>query len=230
VAKHRLTQLGLAALFLLTLAALAALAHAQAPAPGPLEALGTAFTYQGHLQRDGTAYSGSCALAFNLYDAASGPTLIGSPILQTVPISNSLFTTRLDFGTGVFNGDRRWLEIEVKCPGDAVVTTLPRQELTATPYALTSMSTTGLQGRPVAGTAPATGQVLQWSGAAWAPTAVVSGAHTHWGQSWTGTGTGLTLGGGSVGLSGSGTVSGVVGAPPDTGRPCRPVVDTEVRA
>jgi hypothetical protein len=37
------------------------------------------------------------------------------------------------------------------------------------------------------------------------------GAHTHWGESWSGSGTGLTLSGGSVGLSGSGSTAGVSG-------------------
>ncbi len=36
-------------------------------------------------------------------------------------------------------------------------------------------------------------------------------AHNHWGQSWTGTGTGLVLSGGSVGLYGSGSIYGVYG-------------------
>jgi len=35
--------------------------------------------------------------------------------------------------------------------------------------------------------------------------------HDHWGESWTGTGTGLTLSGGMTGLSGSGTAYGVYG-------------------
>jgi hypothetical protein len=37
------------------------------------------------------------------------------------------------------------------------------------------------------------------------------GAHDHWGETWTGTGTGLTLSGGSTGLSGSGSTYGVYG-------------------
>jgi len=36
-------------------------------------------------------------------------------------------------------------------------------------------------------------------------------SHNHWGQTWTGSGTGLTLSGGSVGLSGTGSSQGVVG-------------------
>ncbi len=52
------------------------------------------------------------------------------------PVTNGLFTVQLDFGTGAFNGDARWLEVVVQCPGDGIPTTFARQELTATPYAL----------------------------------------------------------------------------------------------
>jgi hypothetical protein len=46
--------------------------------------------------------------------------------------------TDLDFGSGVFNGEARWLEISVQCPtGSGDYTTLtPRQALTPAPYAL----------------------------------------------------------------------------------------------
>jgi hypothetical protein len=210
VAKNRLLHLGLAAIFMLALAALAALAQAQGP--GPLAALGTSFTYQGSLIRDNKAYSGSCAMTFNLYDQSSGGTLKAGPLSNpTVTISNSVFTVPIDFGAGAFTGERRWLEIKVNCTGDGGDTTLPRQELTAAPYALSAASAGGLQGRPVSGGAPATGQALEWDGAAWSPGTVISAAHTHWGQTWTGSGTGLTLSGGTVGLSGAGTLTGVVG-------------------
>ena len=37
-------------------------------------------------------------------------------------------------------------------------------------------------------------------------------SHTHWGESWTGSGTGLTLSGGTIGLSGSGSTYGLSGS------------------
>jgi hypothetical protein len=41
--------------------------------------------------------------------------------------------------------------------------------------------------------------------------------HNHWGESWTGSGSGLTLGGGTTGLSGSGSTYGVFGQTDSTG-------------
>jgi hypothetical protein len=53
-------------------------------------------------------------------------------------VSNGLFTIPdLDFGSGAFNGEARWLAIAVQCPGDSGYTALsPRQALTPAPYAL----------------------------------------------------------------------------------------------
>jgi len=47
---------------------------------------------------------------------------------------NSLFTTQLDFGNQ-FTGNARWLDVTVNC-GSGDVTLVPRQALTAAPYAL----------------------------------------------------------------------------------------------
>jgi hypothetical protein len=131
--------------------------------------LGTAFTYQGQLKKNGVPIAASCLMAFRLYDQATTGNLIGSPITMTVPITNGLFTVQLDFGANVFAGEARWLGIQVQCPADAAYVDLGRQALTAAPYALYSTSTGALQGRSIAGTAPGSGQVLKWNGSAWSP-------------------------------------------------------------
>ena len=99
--------------------------------------LGTAFTYQGRLTDAGGDANGNYDMRFALYSTSVG----GSPIVTitnlNVAVSNGLFTTTLDFGTGVFTGDAYWLELAVRTNGSGEFTALsPRQELTPSPYAL----------------------------------------------------------------------------------------------
>ena len=99
--------------------------------------LGTAFTYQGQLKKNGSPVNGTCDFRFSLYDAVSGGSLIGVQTITGITVTNGLFTAQLDFGAGAFQGDARWLQIDVKCTGDSSYNTLsPRQPLTPSPYAL----------------------------------------------------------------------------------------------
>ncbi|CAG0932280.1 hypothetical protein TFLX_02517 [Thermoflexales bacterium] len=122
------------------LLSLIGLAQAQESGPQGAEGiqavLGTAFTYQGQLKNGGTGVTGSCEMAFRLFDAATLGGQVGAPITQTVAVNVGLFTTQLDFGASAFNGQARWLEIAVKCASDAGFTTLSRQALTPAPHAL----------------------------------------------------------------------------------------------
>ena len=105
----------------------------------PQQALGTAFTYQGQLQRAGTSVDGTCDMAFRLHDLDVGGSQVAAAITTTVPITGGLFTASLNFGAPAFDGDARWLSVAVHCPGDPVWTSLPRQLITAAPYALYSL-------------------------------------------------------------------------------------------
>jgi hypothetical protein len=74
--------------------------------------------------------------------------MLGSPITTSpVTVSNGLFTVTLDFGREAFDGNERWLEIGVKTNrGVAFSTLLPRQQITATPYAIHSSQAERLEG------------------------------------------------------------------------------------
>ncbi len=140
----------LVALALLAVATATPLAGARAPLTeirkagppaqepnAPSAALGTAFTYQGQLKLDGRPVDNTCAFQFALYDDEQGSTQIGATqIISDVHVTGGLFTAQLDFGTAAFQGDARWLGIEVQCQGDAEYADLGTQALTATPYAL----------------------------------------------------------------------------------------------
>jgi hypothetical protein len=99
--------------------------------------LGTAFTYQGRLDRDGTPYTGACDFQFSLWDEADGGEKIGDTLIfADLPVSAGLFIVKLDFGSYFYTGTALWLEVSLQCPGDSGITTFPHQELTPVPYAL----------------------------------------------------------------------------------------------
>ena len=117
------------------------IAVTRAFAPGPALAgvpIPTSFTYQGSLNNGTTPATGLYDFSFSLYDAASGGILIGSQFAEDVQVVSGVFTVELDFGAPAYSlTETRWLEIGVR-PGatrDPYVI-LPRQKLTATPYAL----------------------------------------------------------------------------------------------
>jgi hypothetical protein len=100
--------------------------------------LGTAFTYQGQLQNASGPITANCDFRFTLWTTPSIGAQIGVTQTKTsVALMGGTFTIPdLDFGSGAFSGDARWLQIAVKCPGDADYTTMDqRQALTAVPYA-----------------------------------------------------------------------------------------------
>lgn len=127
--------------------------------------LTSTFTYQGQLKNSSNAVNGSCQMAFRLYDDPSASTnLIGSPITTTVPVTNGLFTVGLNFGSKAFNGNGRWLDIQVNCGGSGFVVLTPRQSLTAVPYALfAGNSNPTLPGPGAAATVDSASNVGYWT-------------------------------------------------------------------
>lgn len=109
-------------------------------------AQGTAFTFQGRLNDGAAPATGHYDLRFTLQDAATAGSQIAGPLtLVPVGVTNGLFTVRLDFGLGVFNGAARWVQIGVRTNGSAVAHTVlsPRQPVTAAPYAVMAGNITG---------------------------------------------------------------------------------------
>jgi hypothetical protein len=134
-------------------------------APG--EALGDAFTYQGYLEDNNQPADSTYDFRFSLWDAASSGTQVGSTIpVDDLLVEHGYFSVTLNFGAGAFNGQRRWLQIEVR-PGSSTggYTALsPLQELTPAAHALFAKTApwSGLTGVP-AGFADNTDNDTQYS-------------------------------------------------------------------
>lgn len=109
-------------------------------------AQGTAFTYQGRLQNNGSPASGMYSLQFSLYPSGTGGTPVAGPVTTSgVAVSNGLFTVIIDFGAAVWNGTTNWLQIGVEPSGGSTFTALaPRQQLTPVPYAIFAEGLSGL--------------------------------------------------------------------------------------
>lgn len=101
----------------------------------------SAFTYQGKLNEDGVAPSGTYQLQFRLYDAPSGGNQIGQSLTDiSVTVTNGVFAVSLDFGVNSFDGSNRYLEVAVRPNGSPDPYTIlnPRHAITSTPYAIRS--------------------------------------------------------------------------------------------
>jgi len=103
--------------------------------------MGTAWTYQGRLMDANEPGDGLYDFQFKLFNDPCTGTQQGSTIeVNDLDVIDGYFTTEVDFGSSVFNGNARWLEIDVR-PGDSIdisdyATLTPRQEVSPTPYAL----------------------------------------------------------------------------------------------
>src|SRR5262245_48964225 len=119
--------------YLVAVLAFITLAHT-----GRALAQGTMFTYQGRLTANGNPANGHYDFIFDVFGAPGGGiALAGSVGVNNVTIAEGLFTVALNFGAGVFDGNARWLEIQVRTNGVGSFTLLsPRQALLPTPYAI----------------------------------------------------------------------------------------------
>lgn len=102
----------------------------------------TGFAYQGQLQHGGVPYTGSQTLRFRLYDSLEDSIEVATMIeIEDVEVVEGLFQVNLDFGPSVFDGQPRYIEVEV---GGQVLQ--PRQAVSPSPVALFALS--GNEGPP----------------------------------------------------------------------------------
>ncbi|MCH9033052.1 MAG: tail fiber domain-containing protein [Planctomycetes bacterium] len=95
--------------------------------------MGTAFTYQGHLEDGSGAVTAACDFEFSLWDAdVAGNEKGTSPqSANGVDVEDGLFTVTIDFGADAFDNSARWLEIVVDG-----IPLMPRQPITRAPYSI----------------------------------------------------------------------------------------------
>jgi hypothetical protein len=123
-------------------------------------AQGTVFTYQGQLTDGGLPANGTnYGMVFYVYDAPSNGTQLGNFGIASLAVSNGLFTVPLDFGTNVFTGPPRWLEITVQKNGGGFTTLSPRQQLTPAPYAIFAGQANGVTAGSITAASIAPGSI-----------------------------------------------------------------------
>jgi hypothetical protein len=108
------------------------------------------FTYQGRFSQNGAPFSGVVEMQFTLWDAVSNgtPLAVTSPAVQSLSVSNGLFTASIDFSSNPFTGADRWLQIEARIAPGAFTPLTPRQKIALAPYAIRAgnVSATGITG------------------------------------------------------------------------------------
>lgn len=103
-------------------------------------------SYQGQLKLSTGPVNESCDFVFSLFDAPVGGTMVGqfgTPLApQVVTVEKGLFTLPLEFGATAFNGNERWLEVQVRLSsqGGAFTTLTPRQCITPAAQAIHALS------------------------------------------------------------------------------------------
>lgn len=100
----------------------------------------TEFTYQGSL-KDGTSpANANYDLEFRLYADEVGGVSLGLQSRSNVPVSDGVFSVRLDFGAQ-FPGADRWLEVSVRPAGaGSFQVLLPRARINSAPYSVKSQN------------------------------------------------------------------------------------------
>jgi predicted outer membrane repeat protein len=98
----------------------------------------SSFTYQGQLKNSGALVNNYCDFIWDIFAVADGGTSLATDTDTNVLLTNGLFTAVINVPASVLDGNKRFVEIQVRCPTGLGAYTLlsPRQELQAVPYAL----------------------------------------------------------------------------------------------
>ena len=106
------------------------------------------FSYQGRLYDQGSPAGGVYSMQFVLRDSGVSGTQVGNILTNnSVLVTNGLFQVILDFGPGVWNGDKRWLEIGVRTNlVDGFTLLDPTQPIVVVPYANYAVNAANLIG------------------------------------------------------------------------------------
>lgn len=121
-----------------------------------------AFTYQGRLNENSTAVTGTYEMQFALFNAATDGEQIGETVTNNnVAVANGAFTVQLDFGVDSFSSPNRFLQISVKKSSQSAFTPLnPRQPLTHAPLAVRAQLAAHADNADKLGGAPAGSYLL----------------------------------------------------------------------
>jgi hypothetical protein len=156
--------------------------------------VGTAFTHQGRLTDAGNPADGPFDFRCTLFDAPAAGTQVGPTVtVDDVAVASGLFTIALDFGASAFQGNARWLAIEVR-PGastGAYTAIGGRQELKPAPNAVFSTSAAD----------------VPWTGVSAKPAGFADNVDNDSGGTVTGIATGAGLTGGPITTSGTVSVA-----------------------
>ena len=99
----------------------------------------TEFSYQGRLTDGDQPANGKYDFIFRAYNAASNGAQVGSTLFKNdVMVNDGYFLVDLDFGSSVFSGDNRWIEIWIRpdASEDFYTQLNPRQSVKPTPNAI----------------------------------------------------------------------------------------------
>ncbi|WP_143006558.1 hypothetical protein [Aquimonas voraii] len=153
--------------------------------------LDSAFSYQGELRDAGAPANGLYDLELCLFDQFVGASALACVSAADVPVQNGLFTTAVDFGSGAFIGQQRYLELRVRpgARGGAYTPLAPRQLIRAVPEAVRAASSS----------------VAPWSGLIGVPAGFADGVDDDSGGTVSLVAAGTGLSGGPI--TGSGTLS-----------------------